>query len=517
MLHDDDRRLLASVHPPDWRTPVPTAPYDLVVIGGGTAGLVCAAGAAGLGARVAIVERERLGGDCLNTGCVPSKALLRSARVVEEARAGARVGVPAGATPDFAAVMRRLRARRADIAPNDSAMRLTSLGVDVFFGTASFSDRRSVTVRPYAGGHGPQVPAAGAGRETGESNPRAGVIVLRFSKAVIATGSRPSVPPMPGLDGVPFLTNESIFDLDAQPRDLVVIGGGPVGCELAQAFSRLGTRVTLVESGPRLLPHDDADASRLVQASLERGGVDVRVGAAAASVSQGAGRVTVAVGSGHVSAEALLVATGRTPNVEDLGLERAGVGHGSEGVVVDDRLRTANPRIFASGDVCSRFKFTHAADALSRIVVQNALFFGRKRASALTVPWCTFTSPEVAQVGLTGAEAAAIGAATITIPLADVDRAIVDEEHDGFVRIHHDRGRIVGATIVAPSAGELVGTVVLAMQQRLGLAALAGVIFPYPTMSLALRQAGDAFRRQSLTPAVRRGLDYYFRARRRSS
>jgi pyruvate/2-oxoglutarate dehydrogenase complex dihydrolipoamide dehydrogenase (E3) component len=221
--------------------------------------------------------------------------------------------------------------------------------------------------------------------------------------------------------------------------------------------------------------------------------------------------------AGDVSADTLLVATGRAPNLEGLQLDAAGVGHGREGLVVDDRLRTTNGRVYASGDVCSRFKFTHAADALSRIVVQNALFFGCRRACALTIPWCTFTSPEVAQVGVTGTEAAARGFATITIPLAEVDRSVVDDERDGFVRLHHDRGRIVGATIVAPSAGELIGTVALAMQHGLGLAALAAAIFPYPTVSLALRQAGDAFRRQSLTPAVRRALDSYFRLRRRPS
>jgi pyruvate/2-oxoglutarate dehydrogenase complex dihydrolipoamide dehydrogenase (E3) component len=209
--------------------------------------------------------------------------------------------------------------------------------------------------------------------------------------------------------------------------------------------------------------------------------------------------------------EAVVVATGRSANVEGLALDAADVAYDAKGVVVDDRLRTSNARVYASGDVCSHFKFTHAADALSRIVLQNALFFGRKRASALIIPWCTFTAPEVAHVGLTADEAAAIGATTVTVPLADVDRAVVDEDREGFVRLHHERGRIVGATIVAPCAGELIGTVAFAMQHGHGLGTLAGAIFPYPTISLALRQAGDAFRRQSLTPTVRRALGYYFR------
>jgi pyruvate/2-oxoglutarate dehydrogenase complex dihydrolipoamide dehydrogenase (E3) component len=506
MLDDEDRRLIAHVRPPEWRNPRPKAKYDLVVIGGGTAGLVCAAGAAGLGAAVALVERARLGGDCLNTGCVPSKALLRSARVVGEARAGAAAGVAAETTPDFAAVMRRLRARRADIAPNDSAARLVSLGVDVFFGSAEFSGTRSIVVRR----------ADAARRSHGGTETRTGdspdADVLAFRKAVIATGSRPAVPPIAGLPAAaPFLTSDNVFDLRVQPRSLIVLGGGPVGCELAQAFARLGTAVTLVESAARLLRADDPDAAALVRASLERDGVAVRVGSSARHVSRNGDGVTVHLESGDVRGGELLVATGRSPNVEDLRLEAAGVRYGREGIVVDDRLRTSQAGIYASGDVCSRFKFTHAADALSRIVVQNALFFGRRRASGLTIPWCTFTAPEVAHVGMSASESAAAGGATITIPLADVDRSIVDDEREGFVRVHHARGRILGATIVASSAGELIGIVALAMQHGHGLAALASAIFPYPTVSLALRQAGDAYRRQSLTPAVRRVLHYYFR------
>ena len=495
MVDDDDRRLLAHVRPSGWRNPTPASTYDLAVIGGGTAGLVCAAGAAGLGARVALVERSRLGGDCLNTGCVPSKALLRSARVVGEMRAGAAVGVEAQARPDFATVMQRLRARRADIAPNDSAARLASLGVHVFFGAAMFTGPRTVEIRSI---------------RQDDSDGR----TLAFRRAVIATGSRPSIPPIPGLAEAAYLTSDNVFDLTAQPGALVVIGGGAVGCELAQAFARLGTEVTLIEAGARLLPHDDGEASAIVRTALERDGVRVRVGAAARQVSTGGGRVSVSLDDGTVSGDALLVAAGRAPNVEDLGLGAAGIRSGRQGVTTDDRLRTTNARVFASGDVCSRYKFTHAADALSRIVVQNALFSGRKRASALTIPWCTFTSPEVGQVGMTGEQAAEGGDETITIPLTDVDRSVVDEERDGFVRVHHRRGRIAGATIVAPAAGELIGLVALAMQHGLGLNALAGAVLPYPTVALALRQVGDAYRRQSLTPAVRRGLDYYFRSRR---
>ena len=257
MIDEHDRRLLDQVRPPGFRHPSPASMYDLVVMGGGTAGLVCAAGAAGLGARVALVEQSRLGGDCLNSGCVPSKALLRSARVAAESRLGATLGVESSATVDFPAVMSRLRARRARLAEPDSAQRLTSLGVDVFFGSASFSGPRSVTVA---------VDEADGAR-----------LELRFRKAVIATGSRPAVPAVPGLAGTPFLTNENVFDLVTQPRALAVIGAGPSGCELAQAFARLGTRVTMIESGPHVLPREDPDAGAVVLARLSGDGVDVRL------------------------------------------------------------------------------------------------------------------------------------------------------------------------------------------------------------------------------------------------
>jgi len=490
MLDEHDLRLTALVRPADYRNPAPASMYDLVVIGGGTAGLVCAAGAAGLGARVALVERSRLGGDCLNTGCVPSKAMLRSARVVAESRRGSALGVQSSAHVDFAAVMARMRARRAALAPADSAERFTSLGVDVFFGSASFSGPRSVSVA----------------HETDTTRSE-----LRFRKAAIATGSRPILPNIPGLAGTPFLTNESVFDLTTQPRELVVIGGGASGCELAQAFARLGTRVTLIESGARVLPREDREAADIVRSSLMADGVDVQLARPVTMVRWAEGRFTVECGARMTSADALLVATGRTPRVEDLGLDLAGVAYSREGVTVDDRLRTSNARVFAAGDVCTKYKFTHAADAMARIVVRNALFFGRTRMSALVIPWCTFTSPEVARVGEAGQEADVSGAEAITIPLSSVDRAVVDDATDGFVRIHHRKGRIVGATVVAPDAGDLVSAIALVMRYGGSLADLSSAVFPYPTVSIALRQAGDTYRRSAVTPRVKTALRYYFR------
>ena len=450
-----DPRLLAHVRPPEWRNPAPAKRYDLVVIGGGTAGLVCATGAAGLGARVALVEKRLLGGDCLNTGCVPSKALIAAARAVT-------------VHADFAAVMTRVRNARVALAPNDSAARLQSLGVDVFFGAAAFVSENAIEVD---------------GR------------TLRFGRAVIATGSRPTIPPVPGLAQRAYFTNETIFELPAQPRDLLIIGGGAIGCELAQAFARLGTRVTIAERAARILPSEDADAARIVADSLSRDGVEIRTTVEEPQVS---------------SAEAVLVAVGRTPNVEALGIEHARVSLDNQGVQVDDRLRTTNPRVYAAGDVCSRYQFTHAADAMARIVVQNALFFGRRRVSDLIIPWCTFTDPEIAHVGMKADEAARNGTPTITVPLDAVDRAVIDGHTNGFVRVHHDHGRIVGATVVAPDAGNLISLFASAMQQNGTLTDLSSAVFPYPTTALALKRAGDLYRRERLTPGVQRLLRYYF-------
>jgi pyruvate/2-oxoglutarate dehydrogenase complex dihydrolipoamide dehydrogenase (E3) component len=478
---DPDVRLREAARPSSWINPNPAGRYDFLVIGGGTAGLASAMGAAGLGARVALVERGLLGGDCLNTGCVPSKALLRSARAATDARRAPALGIRiTGVEADFAAVMRRMRERRADISPHDSAERLRAAGVDVYFGDARFTGRSAVE----AGGR-----------------------TLTFRRAVIATGGRPAVPPIPGLAEAPYFTNETLFGLTEQPRRLAIIGAGPIGCEIAQAFARLGSEVTLVDQAAQVLPREDPDAAALIARRLSADGVTLRLGGAIAQVSSVAGEVRLELdGSGAEPqrCERLLVAVGRTPNVEPLDLAAAGVAFDTQGIVVDDHLRTSNRRIFAAGDVCSTFKFTHAADALARVVVQNALFFGRKRASALVIPWCTYTDPEVAHVG-------AYDGKTITIPLAEVDRAIVDEESEGFVRVHHDGGRLLGCTVVASRAGEMIGVATHALTHGASLTELGSTIHPYPTLNNAFRAAGDAYRRTRLTPAVRRALRRYFR------
>lgn len=489
-----DLDLLVKVRPLEWINPPGSGIYDLVVLGGGTAGLVSAMGAAGLGARVALVERDLLGGDCLNTGCVPSKALIRSARVAGELSRAAALGVSTGeVSVDFVGVMRRMRERRALIAEHDSAKRLQRAGVDVFFGIARFADARTVAVD---------------GRQ------------LRFRKAVIATGSRPTAPPIPGLDQVSYLTNETVFSLTHLPPRLLVIGAGPVGCELAQAFVRFGAMVTLFDQAAEVLPREDADAAALVRQQLERDGVRCELNSRLQRVEQRPDGVRLWFAGGQngssdgecQTGDAILVAAGRRPNVEDLDLQAAGIRVDTRGVIVDDRLRTSNPRVFASGDVCSDFKFTHAADALSRIVIQNALFFGRRKATALVIPWVTYTDPEVAHVGANSSDQTRSPTLSmITIGLHEVDRSIVDDEIEGFVRVHHDRGRLRGCTIVAPHAGEMIGEVVYAMTHGGTLGSLSAVVHPYPTVAEALRKAGDSYRRQRLTPGLRTWLERYFR------
>ena len=490
---DVDAELRAHVRPPEWRNPAPADRYDLVVLGGGTAGLVCAMGTAALGGRVALVERHRLGGDCLNSGCVPSKALIRAGRAVGELRAAAAMGIHVSAVDvNYADVVARVHARRAQIAEHDSVLQLRRAGVDVFFGNGRFATPATVIVD-------------GA--------------VLRFRRAVIATGGRPATPPIPGLDRTPFLTNESIFERTELPRRLLVIGAGPIGCELAQAFSRFGARVTVVDQARQILGRDDPGAAAVVRRSLERDGVQFELGVRIDAADSRGGEVQLRltrdpdgdVTCTTVDGDVLLVAAGRAANVEGLDLEAAGVTVDRDGVTVDERLRTSNRRVYASGDVCSRWKFTHAADAMSRLVIQNALFFGRRKVSSLVIPSVTYTTPELAHVGATHAEVAASdNLATITVPLADVDRAIVDDETDGFVAVHHERGRIRGCTIVAVHAGDMIGEAAYALTHGGTLGQLSSTIHPYPTTAEALRKAGDAYRRQALTAVRRRWLERYF-------
>ncbi len=480
--------LISNVHPPEWRNPEPALRYNLVVIGGGTAGLVTAAGAAGLGAKVALVERHLLGGDCLNIGCVPSKCIIRSSRMAASLREAKPLGLrePVHAEVDFSAVMERMRFLRARISSHDSARRFQELGVDVFLGEGHFSGPDTVEV---------------------------GGKTLRFKKAVIATGTRPTEPTIPGLAEAGFLTNETVFSLTKQPRRLAVIGGGPIGCELAQAFRRLGCEVTLYHRAAHVLNREDGDAAEIIQQSFIREGIRLILNCQTRRVEKKNGEKVLFFECQEKEEKAavdeILVGIGRTPNVEGLNLETVGVKYDrKEGVEVNEQLRTTNPRIFAAGDICLKYKFTHTADATARIVIQNALFRGSKTVSSLTIPWCTYTDPEIAHVGMyeRDAKGRGIEVETFARPLKDVDRAVIDGEEEGFVKIHVRKGtdKILGATIVARHAGEMISEITLAMAGNLGLKTLSTVIHCYPTQAEAIRQAADAYSRTRLTPFIKR-------------
>lgn len=462
LLADDphDTALRSGVKPPGWVNPTPASMYNLVVLGGGPSGLVAAAGAAGLGAKVALVERDLLGGDCLTVGCVPSKALIRAAKAAHEARTAQRFGISTtGVEVDFAGVMERVRRVRAELSVHDTAERFRSLGVDVFLGEGTFTGPDTVDV------NGAQ---------------------LRFRRCVIATGARAKaddkIPP-------PYLTNESLFTLTSLPRRLLVIGAGPIGCEMAQAFARLGSAVTLVAKSA-LLSHDHPDASAVLRTALRTDGVTI-----VADVPDRSGF------------DEVLLAIGRTPNGDSLALSQAGIEFDPhQGIRVDDYLRTTNKRVFAVGDVCSLgYRFTHAADAMARVAVQNALFPTRRKASALVIPHCTYTDPEVAGVG-------SDDGTPFRVEFSKLDRAATDGT-EGFleVRVKPGTDRIAGATAVGPHAGEIIGTISLAITQRIGLKALAGTVFPYPTYTEAVRKVGDAYNRTRLTPFVAKLLKSWIR------
>jgi pyruvate/2-oxoglutarate dehydrogenase complex dihydrolipoamide dehydrogenase (E3) component len=489
--------LVANVHPGDWVNPDPSGRYNLVVLGAGTAGLVTALGAAGLGARVAIGERHLLGGDCLNYGCVPSKALIRASRAIASVRdaVGYGVEVPEGVNVNFDGVMERMRRLRAQISANDSVERLKGRGVDVYLGEATFTGGDSVEI---------------GGKR------------LRFHRAVIATGARAKAPVIKGLEESGYLTNETIFSLTELPRRMAVIGAGPIGCEMSQAFRRFGSEVIILERSGRVLPREEKEAGERVLDAFRKDGIDVRLGVDVEEVELGGGRRVVRFTEGGKRVETVvdvvLVGIGRAPNVDGMGLEEVGVAYDfRRGVEVDDRLRTTNHRIYAAGDICSRFKFTHSADAMARIVIRNALFGGRSRASALTIPWCTYTDPEVAHVGVTEGdiERGKVQVDTYVQDLEDVDRAVLDGE-GGYVRIYAKKGtdQILGATIVASHAGDMISEITLAMTGGLGLKAISGTIHPYPTQAEAIKKVGDDYYRSRMSPFIGRLFSLWFRFRR---
>jgi pyruvate/2-oxoglutarate dehydrogenase complex dihydrolipoamide dehydrogenase (E3) component len=418
---------------------------------------------------------------------VPSKGILRAARAVHDARNGAKFGIQLGAEPKigFAGAMERMRKLRAGISYHDSVERFAKLGVDVFIGNGRFISPSTVEV-------------------DGQR--------LDFDRAVIATGARASEPLFAGLRETGFYTNETIFTLTELPRRLVVIGAGPIGCELAQSFQRFGSEVTMITDGVEILPREDRDAAAIVRRQIENDGVKVITGAKIqrAEIKAGLKHLAVTVGDKpvEVACDAILVSVGRTPNLENLGLEAAGVRYSIRGVDVDTRLCTSNPRIFAAGDICSRYRFTHAADAMARIVIANALFMARRKVTDLIMPWCTYTDPEIAHVGYYEKDARAAGfdVATITQSLSDVDRAILDGETEGFARVHYDKktAKLLGGTIVARHAGEMLGELTLAITAKQSVSVLSSTIHTYPTQAEALRKIGDAYMRTKLTPTVKK-------------
>jgi pyruvate/2-oxoglutarate dehydrogenase complex dihydrolipoamide dehydrogenase (E3) component len=489
---EHNQKLQSNVHPSDWSNPQPKSNYHLVVIGAGTAGLVTAAGAAGLGARVALIERELMGGDCLNVGCVPSKGVIGAARVAATIRDASRFGVnvPDGTVVDFDKAMTRMRKKRADISPVDSAQRFTDLGIDVFFGKGSFVDDSTIAVTTSSGE----------------------VTQLKFKKAVIASGARAAAPPIKGIDSIEYLTNENLFSLTKLPKRFGIVGSGPIGSEMAQTFARFGSEVFLFERADHILSREDSDAANVVQKQFEKDGVNLVLNANDMELAPAGDQISVKVVQDGVANEVLvdelLIAVGRAPNIDDLNLGNVNVKHHQKGVTVNDNMQTTNPRIYAAGDICSKYQFTHAADFQARIVIQNALFavgpFGKKKASDLIIPWATYTSPEIAHVGMYPSDAkdAGIEIDTYVQQLEHVDRAILEGNDDGFVKIHTKKGtdKIVGATIVAENAGDLISEISVAMKNDIGLAGIGSTIHPYPTQADAIRKIGDQYNKTKLTP-----------------
>jgi pyruvate/2-oxoglutarate dehydrogenase complex dihydrolipoamide dehydrogenase (E3) component len=496
-LDEYNQKLVTHVHPPNWINPTPAPVYDLVVIGAGTAGLVVAAGAAGLdlGLKVALVEKNLMGGDCLNFGCVPSKAIIRSARIVAQMQNADKFGVrvPSEITVNFPAVMERMRRLRSDISHHDSAQRFQNLGVDVFFGDARFLNGNTVEVNGQ---------------------------ILTYQKAVIATGTRAAIPQITGIASAGFYTNETIFSLTELPRRLAIIGGGAIGCELAQAFRRLGSEVILFHQHAQILNKEDRDAAEILHHRLSDEGVQLRLNTQVVEVSASDTGKIVRYTSGDredtITVDEILISAGRTPNIEGLNLEAVNVKYDLHGVKVNEYLQTTNPKIYAAGDICMSEKFTHIADATARIVIKNTLFspfgLGRSKVTDLTIPWVTYTEPEIAHVGIHEWEAQKQGIkfGLIKIPLQGVDRAFLDGETEGFVKILHQQGsdKILGATIVANHAGEMISEITTAMVNKIGLNGLSSVIHPYPTQADGIKKAADAYRRTLLTPRSKRLLGW---------
>jgi len=502
-LDEHNVKLLDNVHPASWINPQGERnKYNLVVIGAGSGGLVSAAGASGIigAGGVALIEKGLMGGDCLNVGCVPSKAIIRAARAVKDVKESKQFGVSFDTQPtlDFGVAMERLRKIRADISHNDSYERFSKqLGVHVYQGKAEFISKNEIKV---------------------------GNKVIEFQKAIVATGGSAALPPIMGLKESSYVTNSTVFNMTELPPRMCVIGAGPIGLELAQAFALFGSKVTCFVRGKDILPKEDRDAAAIVHAALVEDGIDFKLNTKYVRVEMKKqdsctskyrapfNEITVHVeidGQAQVfDCEALLVATGRRPNVHGIGLEKAGIEFDDRsGVKINGYLQTTNKNVYAVGDVCTKYQFTHMSDFMARTAIRNAFFFGRGKHSALLVPWATYTEPEVAHVGLYERDMQKRGIEfdTYKKDFADVDRAICDGDLSGFVKIHCRKGtdEILGATIVNPNAGNMISEVTLAMQNKIGLGSIATVIHPYPTQAEAIRMCGDLYNKTRLTPTVK--------------
>ena len=455
------------------------AQFDIAVIGAGSAGLTAARFAARLGKRVALIEANRIGGDCTWTGCIPSKALLHAARVAHTARNAHRYGINTGEVHvDFATTMDWVRNAVVSVFALETPGVLRSEGIEVVEGRAQFRDPRTITV-----GH----------RE------------LAARHFLICTGASPFIPPIAGLDTVPYLTYETFWELEALPARLIVIGGGPIGCELAQACQRLGSRVTIVEALDRVLPNDEPEASEIVAGSLQRDGIDLRLAAPVESVKPGfdASGVTVNAGGSSIEGDALLVAVGRRPNLASLALDRAGIDHSPQGIAVDDSLRTNLKHIYASGDCAGGFQFTHYAGFQGAMAVRNMLLPGRSRARPQHPPWATFTDPEVAHTGYTEAQARQQFGDKVRIsvlPMAQIDRAVTEDASEGFIKVvQRPNGKPLGATVVGPRAAETLQAWALAGDNGLKMADVARTMQAYPSLATGNQQLAWEAYLESLT------------------
>ena len=473
----DEAELLRYVRPAHWVNPSQRGNYDWLILGAGPAGIAAAERAVALGARVALVERRWLGGNSLNVGSVPSKALIYTGRLCSDLKKAADFFRPVNCDPeaDFAAIVSHLQSLHARIAEYHSVHRLTRLGVDVYFGYARFIDERSIDVDG---------------------------VSLAFDKALVATGAQPQPSDIKGLDQVEYRTSTEIFDLTAVPKRMVVIGGGPLGCELAQAFCRLGSNVTIVQNDPKFLPREERDAAETLSRAMARDGVEIRLNTTVVGARMNDGKKTLDILSndqtGSIETDEILLSIGRIANVADVGLDRCGVQCKDDvGIVIDEFLRTTNPRIYAAGDVCMSHKFTHVAKFTATMATENALRGTRRSHRELIVPWCTFCDPEIAHVGMQvwDAKAQGIPVTTYTVMMHDVDRAIIDEQDSGFVKIHvrDNTDLILGATIVASRASEMINEVTLAMNAGIGMRALANVLHIYPSQAEAMHMSSLAF------------------------